>query len=366
MAAPGTLTLDANGRAVAAGDWTIACAPALGKRIDEAKRRGAAAVDASGVSRLDTAGAELLLDLAGKREGITGLEASRAALLDAVAKAQTTAVAKPVPQTEGIVALLARTGAAVENIWDDAVALVGFIGLMLATIARVLPNPRRWRVTSLFFHIEQTGLDAVPIVALLSFLVGAVVAFLGATVLRDFGASVFTVELVGYSFLREFGVLLTAILIAGRSGSAFTAQIGSMKAREEIDAIRTLGLDPVEVLVLPRALALLVSMPLLTFIAMIAGIFGGAMVCVWSLDISPGMFLTRFHETAHARHFWVGMSKAPLFAFLIAAIGCLEGFKVSGSAESVGEHTTSSVVQSIFVVILIDALAAIFFMELDV
>ena len=366
MAAPGTLTLDANERAVAAGDWTIACAPALGKRIDEAKRRGAAAVDASGVSRLDTAGAELLLDLAGKREGITGLEAGRAALLDAVAKAQTTAVAKPLPQTEGIVALLARTGAAVENIWDDAVALVGFIGLMLATIARVLPNPRRWRVTSLFFHIEQTGLDAVPIVALLSFLVGAVVAFLGATVLRDFGASVFTVELVGYSFLREFGVLLTAILIAGRSGSAFTAQIGSMKAREEIDAIRTLGLDPVEVLVLPRALALLVSMPLLTFIAMIAGIFGGAMVCVWSLDISPGMFLTRFHETAHARHFWVGMSKAPLFAFLIAAIGCLEGFKVEGSAESVGEHTTSSVVQSIFVVILIDALAAIFFMELDV
>jgi len=366
MAAPGTLTLDANGRAVAAGDWTIACAPALGKRIDEAKRRGAAGVDASGVSRLDTAGAELLLDLAGKREGITGLEASRAALLDAVAKAQTTAVAKPLPQTEGIVALLARTGAAVENIWDDAVALVGFIGLMLATIARVLPNPRRWRVTSLFFHIEQTGLDAVPIVALLSFLVGAVVAFLGATVLRDFGASVFTVELVGYSFLREFGVLLTAILIAGRSGSAFTAQIGSMKAREEIDAIRTLGLDPVEVLVLPRALALLVSMPLLTFIAMIAGIFGGAMVCIWSLDISPGMFLTRFHETAHARHFWVGMSKAPLFAFLIAAIGCLEGFKVEGSAEAVGEHTTSSVVQSIFVVILIDALAAIFFMELDV
>ena len=366
MAAPGTLTLDANGRAVAAGDWTLAFAPALGKRIDDAKRRGAAAVDASGVSRLDTAGAELLLDLAGKREGIIGLDPGRAALLDAVAKAQAKAVAKPPPRAGGIVALLARTGAAVDRIWDDVVALVGFIGLMLATLARVVPNPRRWRVTSLFFHIEQTGLDAVPIVALLSFLVGAVVAFLGATVLRDFGASVFTVELVGYSFLREFGVLLTAILIAGRSGSAFTAQIGSMKAREEIDAIRTLGLDPVEVLVLPRTLALLVSMPLLTFIAMIAGIFGGAMVSVWALDISPGMFLSRFHETAQARHFWVGMSKAPLFAFLIAAIGCLEGFKVSGSAESVGEHTTSSVVQSIFVVILIDALAAIFFMELDI
>ena len=368
MATPGTLNLDA-GRIVATGDWTLASAAALGRRISEVKRhRGASAqVDASGVSRLDTAGAELLLDLAGdSREEITGLDAGRRALIEAVAKAQSTGAAKLPPQAPGIVELLARTGRGVETIWNDAVALTGFIGLMLLTLTRALPTPRRWRVTSLFFHIEQTGLDAVPIVALLSFLVGAVVAFLGATVLRDFGASVFTVELVGYSFLREFGVLLTAILVAGRSGSAFTAQIGSMKAREEIDAIRTLGLDPIEVLVLPRALALLLAMPLLTFIAMLAGIFGGALVCVLSLDISPGMFLTRLHETTQVRHFWVGMSKAPLFAFLIAAIGCLEGFKVSGSAESVGEHTTSSVVQSIFVVILIDALAAIFFMELDV
>ena len=369
MASPGTLDLEPNGRIVAAGDWTLASAPSLGKRVDEVKRRRSSggSIDASGVSRLDTAGAELLLDLAGDaRDGITGLDAGRRALVDAVAKAETTAVAKlPLPPP-GIVLLLARTGRAVETMWNNAIALLGFIGLILQTLVRVLPIPRRWRVTSLFFHIEQTGLDAVPIVALLSFLVGAVVAFLGATVLRDFGASVFTVELVGYSFLREFGVLLTAILIAGRSGSAFTAQIGSMKAREEIDAIRTLGLDPVEVLVLPRTLALLISMPLLTFIAMLAGIVGGAMVCVFSLDISPGMFLQRFHDTASVRHFWVGMSKAPVFAFLIAAIGCLEGFKVSGSAESVGEHTTSSVVQSIFVVIMIDAIAAIFFMQLDV
>ena len=216
------------------------------------------------------------------------------------------------------------------------------------------------------FHLEQTGLDAVPIVVLLNFLVGAVVAFLGATVLKDFGASIFTVELVGYSFLREFGVLLTAIMVAGRSGSAFTAQIGSMKAREEIDAIRTLGLDPVEVLVLPRLLALLVALPALAFIAMLSGIVGGALVCALSMDISPTMFVTRFHDLAATRHFWVGMSKAPLFAFLIACIGCLEGFKVSGSAESVGTHTTSSVVQSIFVAILVDAMAAIFFMEINV
>ena len=369
MASPGNLTLDANGNLAATGDWTLASAPVLADRIAEIKRKrsGKARIDASGISRLDTMGAGWLLDLAGDATGeLTGLDAGRRALLNAVAKAQAESVAKLPPRPSGVVELLARTGSAVESMWHDAVALVGFIGLMLATIARVLPNPRRWRVTSLFFHIEQTGLDAVPIVALLSFLVGAVVAFLGATVLRDFGASVFTVELVGYSFLREFGVLLTAIMIAGRSGSAFTAQIGSMKSREEIDAIRTLGLDPVEVLVLPRALALLVSMPILTFIAMLAGIFGGAMVCVFELDISPGMFLQRFHDTASVRHFWVGMSKAPIFAFLIAAIGCLEGFKVAGSAESVGEHTTSSVVQSIFVVILIDAMAAIFFMELDV
>ena len=184
--------------------------------------------------------------------------------------------------------------------------------------------------------------------------------------LRDFGATLFTVELVSYSFLREFGVLLTAIMIAGRSGSAFTATLGSMKAGEEIDAIRTLALDPIEVLVVPRTLALLVSLPLLTFIGMIAGIVGGGVVCALVLDISPTLFITRLHETTAVRHFWVGMAKAPIFAFLIAAIGCLEGFKVSGSAESVGAHTTSSVVQSIFVVILIDAMAAIFCMELGV
>ena len=368
MAAPGTINVDANGRVVASGDWTLASLPSLGARVEEARRRrGTASIDASGIARLDTAGAELLLELAGdRRDGISGLDAGRRALLDAVANAEKDTVVKPVKRPSGIVALLARTGAAVETIGNDAIALVGFIGLMLSTIVRTLPNPRRWRVTSLFCHIEQTGLDAVPIVALLSFLVGAVVAFLGATVLRDFGASVFTVELVGYSFLREFGVLLTAILIAGRSGSAFTAQIGSMKAREEIDAIRTLGLDPVEVLVLPRLLALLIALPLLTFLAMLAGIVGGAAVCALSLDISPTMFVTRLHEFAGVRHFWVGMSKAPLFAFLIAAIGCLEGFKVAGSAESVGTHTTSSVVQAIFVTILVDALAAIFYMEINV
>jgi phospholipid/cholesterol/gamma-HCH transport system permease protein len=212
--------------------------------------------------------------------------------------------------------------------------------------------------------MEQTGLDAVPIIALLTFMVGAVVAFLGSTVLADFGATIYTVDLIGFSFLREFGVLLTAILMAGRTASAFTAQIGSMKANEEIDAIRAMGLDPIELLVLPRVMALLISLPMLTFIAMMAGLIGGGVVCAVTLGISPPMFLSLLKEDIAVRNFLVGMVKAPFFAFLIGVIGCLEGFKVAGSAQSVGEHTTSSVVQSIFVVILVDALAALFFMEM--
>jgi phospholipid/cholesterol/gamma-HCH transport system permease protein len=352
---------------VARGAWTLANAASLDARVAELMRRSRpdVRIDASGLAALDTAGVNLLLDAAGgEMSRIDGLDPRRAALLQAVAKARRDERPPPAVRHSGLAIFLARIGAAVEAIGRDAVQLVGFVGLMLATLLRVAPRPRRWRPTPIVAQIEQTGLDAVPIIVLLNFMVGAVIAFLGATVLQDFGASIFTVELVAYSFLREFGVLLTAILVAGRSGSAFTAQIGSMKAGQEIDALRTLGLDPIEVLVLPRAIALLVAMPLLTFIAMLAGILGGAIVCMLSLDISPTMFLTRMHDLAGVRHFWVGMSKAPLFAFLVTAIGCLEGFKVSGSAESVGRHTTSSVVQSIFVVILVDALAAIFFREM--
>jgi phospholipid/cholesterol/gamma-HCH transport system permease protein len=328
------------------------------------------AVDLTPIAALDTAGTALLADLVGPERllvlaGNEALPAPRRALMETVARALTTYCKAPrPPRGTTLRVLLARIGAAVENVGRQTMKLLGFVGVVLEAIARTILRPRTWRVTALVSHIEQTGLDALPIVALLSFMVGAVVAFLGATVLADFGATIFTVDLVAFAFLREFGVILTAILLAGRTASAFTAQIGSMKAREEIDAIRTLGLDPVVLLVLPRVLALLVSLPLLTFIAMISGMVGGAMVCQMVLGISPTMFLNLLQADIGVSQFLVGIAKAPVFAFLIAVIGCMEGFKVAGSAQSVGEHTTSAVVQSIFVVILVDAVAALFYMEM--
>ena len=328
------------------------------------------AIDLQQLEALDTAGAALLVKLLGNErsrqlsEQAEVLPAARRALLATVSAAlEQIPGAAPPAKHHGLNLWLEQLGRGMEGFGQQLLALLGFIGLILATLARTLLQPSRWRVTALFAQVQQTGLNAAPIVALLTFLVGAVVAFLGATVLSRFGASIYTVMLVAFSFLREFGVLLTAILLAGRTASAFTAQIGSMKANEEIDAIRTLGLNPIELLVLPRVLALLISLPLLTFVAMLAGIFGGALVCTLTLDISPALFLSILHDVP-LKHFLVGMAKAPLFAFLIAAIGCLEGFKVSGSAASVGAHTTSSVVQSIFVVILLDAAAALFCMEM--
>ena len=356
------------------GDWTLAHYTNLKKLSDklDGGYDAGARVDLNGLGALDTAGASLLVELLGPdrieqsaEQTDCSLSAADRALLKTVYRSLNDfCVPDKAPEEATGIQVLARIGAAVDAVWLDSKKLLGFIGLILETFARSIFRPKRWRVTPMVAHIEQTGLDAAPIVALLTFLVGAVVAFLGATVLKSFGATIFTVDLVAFSFLREFGVLLTAILIAGRTASAFTAQIGSMKANEEIDAIRTLGLDPMELLVLPRVLALLVSLPMLTFLAMLSGIVGGGVVCALTLDISPAMFLSLLQSDIGVQHLLVGLVKAPFFAFLIAAVGCLEGFKVSGSAESVGAHTTSSVVQSIFVVIVLDAVAALFFMEM--
>ncbi|MCJ1885249.1 MlaE family lipid ABC transporter permease subunit [Pseudomonas sp. LA21] len=375
-AQPGQLQLDPQSSPSlmrVSGDWTLAHFSSLESQVANVRHGDQPAeLDFSGLGALDTAGAALLADVIGgarmgQLEQIThNLPAERLALLRAVGGAITQCrldERKP-PPGNAIVDILERIGIATIAVRGHVVGMLGFIGLTLQTLARTLLRPRRWRLTSLAAHMEQTGLDAVPIVALLTFMVGAVVAFLGATVLKKFGAAIYTVDLVGFAFLREFGVLLTAILLAGRTASAFTAQIGSMKANQEIDAIQAQGMDPVELLVLPRVLALLFTLPLLTFLAMMSGIFGGGVVCALSLDISPRMFLYMLQNDIAVQHFLVGIVKAPVFAFLIAVIGCLEGFRVSGSAQSVGEHTTSSVVQSIFVVILLDAVFALFFMEM--
>ena len=346
------------------GSWTLAHAAAMAEALRLAPDAIVGA-DASGVERVDSAGVLQLMRFARRR----GLE------LDAfqfhedhralVAAIEDVADDRPKKKREyGVAAALARLGYAVHDNWREILALVGFLGENLLKFGRLVTQPRRFRLTSTVYHMEQVGLDAVPLVALLCYLVGAVVAFLGSNILRDFGATIYVVELVSIAFLREFGVLLTAIILAGRTASAFTAQIGAMKSREEVDAIRTLGMDPIDLLVIPRVLALLVMLPLLTFVAMIFGLLGGLTVGAYGLDIPVTQYLARMHDTMELRHFVVGMVKAPFFALIISLIGCLEGLQVEGTAESVGERTTSSVVQTISLVIVLDAIAAIWFMEM--
>ena len=353
------------------GDWVLAHYAVLRQQVQRWRSKGAAFAhaDLQQIGRLDTAGGQLLAELLGgeliaqlAHDG-DGLPDERRVLLTRIA--DSLAEDSPAPAKQNaLIEMLGDLGKYSLALYQHILTLLAFIGMTLTGMLGGLLRPGSWRITSVVAQIQQIALNAVAIVALLTFMVGAVIAFLGATVLADFGATIYTVDLVAFSFLREFAVLLTAILMAGRTASAFTAQIGSMKANEEIDAIRTLGLNPLHILVIPRVIAMMISLPALTFVGMLSGILGGAVVCALALDISPTMFLTILQQNVEVRHFYLGMAKAPLFAFLIAIIGCMEGFKVSGSAESVGEHTTSAVVQSIFVVILLDALAALFFMEM--
>ncbi|MDQ7731355.1 ABC transporter permease [Halomonas sp. SpR1] len=360
------------------GEWTLAnyrdIKSALSHHTAKTQARKEAGGDESvsleAITRLDTAGAILVIELIGieKAQKVSDwaseLPKEQQALLVRIAESMDAPLDVEPPSYSRISQALATVGVHVVGLWSQQRQLLAFIGLVMATLFQLILRPRRWRVTATVAHVQQSGLNAVPIVALLTFMVGAVVAFLGATVLQDFGATVYTIDLVAFSFLREFGVLLAAILLAGRTASAFTAQIGAMKSNEEIDALQAQGLDPIELLVLPRVMAMLISLPMLAFVGMLSGLAGGAMVAALSLDISLTQFINTLQKDVSVTHFLVGLSKAPVFAFVIAVIGCLEGFKVSGSAQSVGAHTTSSVVQSIFMVILIDALAALFFMEM--
>jgi phospholipid/cholesterol/gamma-HCH transport system permease protein len=346
------------------GRWTLRFAAQVAELLREAPQHPQQ-VDVSQVERLDSAGVLQLLRFARRNELDFSTFAFRSDHHALVAAIEDVADDRPKKKRElGFAAALGRLGFAVVDNWNEIVALVSFLGENLVKFLRMLREPRRFRLTATVYHMEQVGLDAVPLVALLSYMVGAVIAFLGASVLADFGATIFVVELVNIAFLREFGVLLTAILLAGRTASAFTAQIGAMVSREEVDAIRTLGLDPIDLLVIPRVLALLITLPLLAFVAMVAGLLGGMSVGAFSLDIPPQAYLARMQDTIELRHFLVGMSKAPVFALVIGLIGCLEGLQVKGTAQSVGERTTSSVVQAISLVIVLDAIAAIWFMHM--
>lgn len=327
-------------------------------------------IDVSAVEKLDTAGAMVLQRVLRACESrshlskIIGADPNEEELFRRVEPHLAPCAVAPA-RRNAFVLLAERVGMGVHDAYNASLEILSFVGLVIATWARVAAIPRRMRLTSTFHHMEEAGLNAVPIIGLMCFLIGAVVAFMGAKILRNFNADIFVVELVALAVLREFGVLLSAILIAGRSGSAFTAQIGSMKLREEIDAMRVLGLDPIEVLVLPRVVALIVMLPVLAFIGAMLGMIGGGLVAWLTMDISPALFLGRTQETIAMSNFWVGLIKAPFFAFAIAVIGCFQGMEVEGSAESLGQRTTLSVVQSLFVVIVLDAFFAMFFLEID-
>jgi phospholipid/cholesterol/gamma-HCH transport system permease protein len=241
--------------------------------------------------------------------------------------------------------------------------LTGNLGLFLARLARSVLHPRQFRLTSLVHHCQEVGVKAVPIVAVMAFLIGVVLAFQGAAQLRQFGAEIFVVDLIAISILRELGILLTAIIVAGRTASAYTAAIGSMKMREELDAMRTLGLDPADVLFVPRILALLLMLPILGLVASVAGLLGGALMAWIELGISPAMFQTRLVEGTDASHVLVGMIKAPVFALIIGVVGCHAGMRVERDTESLGRMTSNAVVTAIFAVILTDAVFSIFFAQ---
>lgn len=368
---PGGLQIERDGTALRvslSGAWTLPSAAALLGPVGGVKAAGLrhAVIDSSRLERLDTAGAVLLRRLWQRlaEQGAT-IEWPEArpeyrTLFDYVTHCEET-VEKSPRLEPGLTGIVIYLGWLTLFFLREARRFISFVGRVTESAVRVLLKPRHLRFTSMVFHMEAAGLRAIPIVGLLSFLIGMVMAYQGASQLQRFGAEIFVVDLIGISVLRELGVLLTAILIAGRSGSAFTAQIGTMKVNEEIAAMRTLGLDPVEVLVLPRMFALILTLPLLTFFADLMGLLGGAMMAWNTLGIDPFLFFQRLNDVITPRTFVVGMIKAPVFAALIALVGCYEGLRVKRDAESVGRLTTRSVVQSIFLVILFDAFFSILF-----
>ncbi len=360
----------ANGLALcAAGSWTAGFAPALEQIVADAEKltgsRPNIFIDVSQVSRLDTFGAWLIERLRrslsqGQAEArIAGLSANYSSLVDEVRRVKDAPAVAATTVT--IAGMLEQVGRSVVGFGGTIVGLIDMLGAVLAACARVLRHPTTFRLTSTVHHLEQVCWRAVPIVGLITFLIGCIIAQQGIFHFRRFGADIFVVDMLGVLVLREIGVLLVAIMVAGRSGSAYTAELGSMKMREEIDALRTMGFDPIEVLILPRMLALVIGLPILAFLGAMAALYGGGLVAWLYGGVDPEAFLQRLRDAISINHFIVGIVKAPVMAAVIGIVACVEGLAVEGSAELLGQHTTSSVVQGIFFVIVMDGVFAIFF-----
>jgi phospholipid/cholesterol/gamma-HCH transport system permease protein len=349
------------------GDWTSKGLGRTATRLaEELRNTRPAAVDLSRLGRFDTAGAYELARVAGVRPGAPGLGARQDAerLVALVGEAIPPARA-PAPHLN-FYAFLVRVGQFMAHFAHDVVGTFAFYGRLMATLGHVVTDWRRIRLAPTVSLMERAGLDALPIVATTNFFVGATIAFLGANLLRQFGATVFSVELIGVGVLREFAVLITAVILAGRSASSFAAELGAMKMNQEVDAMQVMGVDPFEALILPRFAAMLIMMPLLVFVAMVTGLVGGMLVIWVVLNLSPAFFFDRLLTNVGVTHFWVGIVKAPVLAVVIAAIGCRQGFEVGGDVEQLGRRVTTAVVQALFAIIVLDAIFALLFMQLNI
>ncbi|MEX0733958.1 MAG: MlaE family lipid ABC transporter permease subunit [Steroidobacteraceae bacterium] len=355
------------------GRWTVEEAAALEPRLQKASAGTAGEVvfDATGVEAMDLTGAWLLHSLerrlrhSGRVEWAGGRPA-QLEFIDRTFAGQPKDAPLAAEEPAGVRGALHGLGYRAVLVKEDALDGLGFVGAVTAGFGRAFGSLKRLRLTSVVRHVYETGLTAVPIVALIAFLISVIVAYIGAQQLRKFGGEIFVVDLVTVAVLRELGVLLTAIIVAGRSGSAFAAEIGSMKLNDEVDALRAIGMDPVEVLVLPRIIGLVIALPALTVLADAMGLAGGALLSWYLVDIPFNQYVERAQGAIGDMTFWVGIIKAPVFALLIAMVGTLRGMQVRSSSRELGRLTTVAVVQSIFLVILADAVFAVLFLELDI
>jgi len=352
---------------ICTGDWSALCLGDAAQRLRQAIEPGDnLSFDLMKAGRVDTAGALALIEANGQPVPPSRINARPETLRLVTRIGEATQLKTPeIHKPWSWNALMERLGRGLIGALKEFYETLGFNGHLLVVVGRAILNPRRVRWASVINVTEHAGIDAIPIVVITNFFIGAVLAFLAAGMLADFGAQVFSVETVGFGVLREFAVVITAVLLAGRSASSFAAEIGAMKMQQEIDAMRVMGVDPFEALVLPRFLALLFIVPL-TFLGAVAGLFGGAVVLWATLDLSPVFFIQRIPESVGLEQFWIGLSKAPVMAVVIAAIGCRQGMLVGGDVESLGKRVTAAVVHAIFSIIMIDAVFALIYLKLDI